>query len=144
MHREMKRIYHTWDKWECYPAGFYNPKPPKGMTIDQAKAEYAKFLSDIPRFGKASQLVILNWKNSCEHYLTNEKMNRIAWMGQASMCFETGIGKFFCGGFFLLSERQQHEANVVALEAINMWAKSNGYAPLSMERAMGNSKADLY
>ena len=43
----MERIYHTWDKWECYPAGFYETKPPqKDMTIDDCKQAYADFLRD--------------------------------------------------------------------------------------------------
>ena len=50
----MKRIYHTWDKWECYPAGFYESKPAdKSLSDDQAKRAYADFLRDTPRFQSA-------------------------------------------------------------------------------------------
>lgn len=144
MHKEMRRVYHTWDKWECYPAGFYSPRPPKGMTIDQAKAAYAEFLADLDRFSEASERVITEWVYSSEHYLTNERMNRIAWIGQASMCIETGIGKFFCGGFFQLSDEQKNEANLVALKAMNRWMARNGYKPLTMAEAQSKTQADLY
>ena len=79
------RIFHEWEDWECYPAGFYGDKPPKGMTVTDCEEAYRDFLADIPRFEAALNRVITEWVHSCEHYLTNQKMNRIAWLGQASM-----------------------------------------------------------
>ena len=70
----MNRIYHTWDKWECYPAGLYeNKSKDKLLSDDDCKKKYAEFLSDIPMFEAAMQSILLEWKNSCEHYLSNEK-----------------------------------------------------------------------
>jgi len=141
----MDRVYHTWDKWECYPAGFYNPKPPsKELSADACKRMYADFLRDECRFADAAHNVITFWLHSCEHYLTNERMNRIAWMGQASMCLETGVSKFFCGGYFLLTELEQSRADGIALDAINLWMLRNGHAEISMEDALGKTQADLY
>lgn len=141
----MERIYHTWNKWECFPAGFYSPKPPrKDMTIEQCKRMYAEFLKDDVRFSSAAQDVIKEWRCSCEHYLTNERMNRIAWMGQAAMCRETSVSKFFCGGYFLLDELQQKHADWIALDTINLWMIRNGHAQIGMEEAIGKTQADLY
>ena len=53
-------------------------------------------------------------------------MNRIAWIGQAAMCYETGIPSIYCSGFNLLTEQQQDEANKVALKVLNKWLKNNG------------------
>lgn len=140
----MDRIYHTWDQWECYPAGFYETRPPKGMTIDETKQAYADFLSDTHRFSAALLRVITEWVNSCEHYLSNERMNRIAWLGQASMCIETGISKFFCGGYFLLSQEQQKIADETALIYLNKWLVARGEPALTMEEAASKTQADLY
>ncbi len=142
----MNRIYHTWDKWECYPAGFYETKPPqKDQTIDDCKAMYADFLRDIPRFENAIVGVVANWKNSCEHYLTNERMNRIAWMGQAAMCFDTGVSKYFCGGYFLLSDDEKLAADTTAWQGINLWLAQNGYPEIpTLEEAASKTQADLY
>ena len=46
----MRRIYHTWDEWECFPAGFYEPRPPAGMTDDEAREAYRAFLADDEAF----------------------------------------------------------------------------------------------
>ena len=123
--KTQKRIYHTWDKWECYPAGFYDNQK-EGKTDEECKEEYRSFLSDLPRFRKALQGVLSEWKNSCEHYLTNEAMNRIAWLGQASACYEMGMPSKYRSGYFLLSDEQQKLADNVALEYLNKWLILNG------------------
>ena len=141
----MNRIYHTWEKWECYPAGFYENKPKdKALSDDDCKKKYAEFLSDIPMFEAAMQSILLEWKNSCEHYLSNEKMNRIAWLGQASMCYATGIPSKFCGGFYFLSEEQQNLANLSALKFLNKWLKKHGEDELSLDQAQSKTEANLY
>ena len=67
----MKRIYHTWDEWECYPAGFYENRPAnKDLTDDDCRETYRALLADIPRFRAALDRVITEWHNSCEHYLS--------------------------------------------------------------------------
>lgn len=141
----MKRIYHTWDKWECYPAGFYENKPhDKSLSDDDCMRMYAEFLADEERFKAAMQRVITEWKHSCEHYLTNEKMNRIAWMGQAAMCIETGIPSRYCGGFNQLTEEQQAKANELAAEYISKWMEANGGKRLTVQELESKSKANIY
>lgn len=140
----MKRIYHTWDKWECYPAGFYENQAPNGMSAADAIKAYATFLRDIPRFERALERVISEWPNSCEHYLSNENMNRIAWLGQASMCIETRIPACFRGGFNALSAAEQSAANEAALRWLNVWLARRGEPILTMDRAGSRTKMDLY
>lgn len=138
------RIFHEWTDWECYPAGFYSDKPPKGMTNEECEIAYKDFLSDIPKFESILRRVIVEWKNSCEHYLTNERMNRIAWLGQASMCLETGIPSRFCGGYNLLTDEQKNAADRKAYEYLNIWLEANGRKTLSWEDAQSITQADLY
>lgn len=140
----MKRIYHTWDKWECYPAGFYNDKPPTGVAVADARRLYAEFLRDTPRFKAALARVIAEWKNSCEHYLTNENMNRIAWLGQAAACIDMGMPSIFRSGFHLLSPEEQATANGAALEALNRWLASQGEPALGMDEAQSKTEMNLY
>lgn len=138
------RIFHTFDKWECNRAGFYDSKPPSGMTADQCKEVYRNLLSDIPSFEAALDRVITEWKHSCEHYLTNSAMNRIAWLGQASLCISKGIPAEFRGGYSLLTEDQQLAADQAALRALNRWMVANGRVELTMEEANPNRQAEIY
>ena len=138
------RIFHTFDKWECHRAGFYATSF-EGKTKVECNEMYREFLSDLTRFEAALEGVTTQWKHSCEHYLTNVAMNRIAWLGQASMCFATGVPSEFRGGFSLLTKKQQQAANEMALKYLNKWLFANGRTPISMEEAMsGERQSDIY
>jgi ParB-like chromosome segregation protein Spo0J len=129
------RIFHTFEKWECHKAGFYASKK-DGMTAEQCEQAYAEYLSNSERFKEGLNGVLNDWINSCEHYLTNKAMNRIAWLGQASMCYSTGVPSKFCSGFNLLTPQQQDEANNVALEGLNFWMKKYNRPELTIEEAL--------
>ena len=129
------RMFHTYDKWECHKAGFY-AQSVEGKKADECKEEYRAFLADSDRFRAAASSVIEEWVMSCEHYLTNFAMNRIAWIGQAAMCYETGVPSKFCSGFNLLTDDQKEEANQVALDVLNDWLLQNERDPVEMDEAL--------
>lgn len=133
------RIFHTFDKWECQKAGFYASQK-EGMSSHECEREFAKFLSDDKRFKHALNRVISEWKYSCEHYLTNRAMNRIAWLGQAAACYATGIPSKFCSGFNLMTPKQQEHANQIALEFLNHWLVENGREPIEMHEALSEGR----
>lgn len=139
-----ERIFHTHDKWECHKAGFYASKK-DGFDAEQCEQMYAEFLRDSGRFGEALKGVIAEWKHSCEHYLTNRAMNRIAWLGQAAMCYATGVPSVFCSGFNLLTPDEQTQANNVALEYLNTWLRNNNRSEVDMETALSvGRQIDIY
>jgi len=142
--QDENRIFHEWQDWECFPAGFYKDKPPQGMTAGECEEAYRSFLADIPTFDNALHKLIHRWKNSCEHYLTNGKMNRIAWLGQAAMCLHTQVPSRFCGGYNLLTDSEKQAADFLALKYLNKWLVNNGRNPIDWDSSKSKSKADLY
>lgn len=140
----VERIYHTWDKWECYRAGFFEVKAPKGMTDEQCEMQYCRFLQDIKEFKRVMMCVISEWVNSCQHNLTNERMNRIAWMGQAALCYRYGIPARYRGGFNLLNKDEQLAADLAALDIINVWMENNGYELQTLNSIESKTEANLY
>lgn len=136
---DQERVMHTFDKWECYKAGFY-ASTVDGKTKEQCEKEYAEFLSDEERFKQALEGVTTEWKHSCEHYLTNKAMNRIAWLGQASMCYATGVPSVFCSGYNLLNRDEQVKADEIALQYLNGWRAKNGLNPLEMDEALSSGR----
>lgn len=137
------RIFHTWEKWECYRAGFYNERP-EGMTQEEGEERYREFLADIPRFDAALRAVTSEWRHSCEHYLTNDRMNRIAWLGQASVAWAIGIPSVCRGGYHRLTEEQKSAADALALEHLNRWLVDHGRDEVDFEQAGGRTEAELY
>lgn len=129
------RVFHTFDKWECHKAGFYATSF-KDKSAKECQEAYRDFLADEDRFRKAAQAVTREWVHSCEHYLTNFAMNRIAWIGQAATCYDTGIPSVYCSGFNLLTDEQKEAANEIALDALNDWLVENGREPVEMDEAM--------
>lgn len=143
MSQKIKRIFHTWDKWECYPAGFYENSV-KDKTKDECEVIYKDFLSDLNLFESALKRVTTEWINSCEHYLTNEKMNRIAWLGQASLCLYASIPSCYRTGYFLLTKEQQIAADDLALKYLNKWLIKNGYESTNLDGAGVSAQANIY
>jgi hypothetical protein len=119
----MNRVYHPWWEWESVAAGFYAPTA-KGFDTTQAKQAYADFLRDSPRFEAALKRVLAEWPNACEQFLSNESINRIAWLGQASMCIETGVPCWFRAGFQQLTDSEQRAANSLAALYLHRWTQA--------------------
>lgn len=138
------RVFHTYDKWECYKAGFYATTV-KGKTKQQCEQEYKELLTNHDKFRSSLEAVTTQWVNSCEHYLGNAAMNRIAWLGQAALCYSRGIPSDFKSGFQLLTEAQQAAANEIALEYLNRWLERHGRAPIAMEEALASGRqSEIY
>lgn len=138
------RVFHTYEKWECYKAGFYATTK-EGMKKDECQEAYREFLSDIDLFSETLGKVITEWPHSCEHYLTNVAMNRIAWLGQASACYALGIPSTFRGGFSLLTPKEQDKANLIALDYLNRWLESTGREPVTLDKALsGDRQSEIY
>jgi hypothetical protein len=136
------RIMHTFDKWECHKAGFYGTKV-KGMTKAQCEDEFADLIRS-DDFELALNGVITEWKYSCEHYLTNKASNRIAWLGQAAVCYARGIPAKFRAGWFKLTEEEQIKADNIALKYLNIWLDNNGRDMVSLEEAKPERQVELY
>lgn len=139
----MNRIYHTWDKWECYPAGFYESSK-KGMTKSECEEKYRDLLSDEKMFGDVLSAIIKEWKNSCEHYLSNPNMNRIAWLGQAALAYKYGIPACYRGGYNKLTDGEKVIADNIALKYLNKWLVAQGEEPLTQEEVKSKTKANIY
>lgn len=119
----MKRIFHPWDKWEDFRHNFYGGSSdyPKDDTL----ALYASLLRDLPRFEAALKEITSTWKYSCEHNLTNEAMNRVAYLGQASCALVYRVpSSVSMGGYNLLSPQEQKDADALAQKYLDIWMEA--------------------
>ena len=119
----IERIWYPWTEWECYRAGFFTPTG----SLDQLKEwrrQYVELLSDVKAFEKAMVRVVEEWPRSCAHNLTNEGMNRIAWLGQSSACITFGAcAEQTRSAFNLLSQKKQDQANAAAAKHLDEWLR---------------------
>jgi len=133
------RIFHTYDKWECNKAGFYGTTK-EGWKKDRCEQEYKNVLANDATFRPALEKIINEWVKSCEHYLTNTAMNRIAWLGQAAVCYLSGVPSKFCSGWSLLTQSEQDIANDTALEYLNKWLVKNGLDEVDLKNAISEGR----
>ena len=119
----MKRIFHSYEKWEDFKVGFYGGVDYKN---DNTLELYASLLKDLPSFEGALQYIITNWKYSCEHNLSNEGMNRVAYLGQASCALLYNVpNSVSMGGYNLLNKEEQIAADAMAQKYLNKWLEAN-------------------
>lgn len=138
------RIFHTFDKWEAVDAGFYESNH-KTLTPVQCEYKYKQLLSDDYAFSDAIKRLFLDWPNSCEHNLTNKSLNRLAWLGQAAVCYKYGVPSRFSSGWQLLTKDEQNQANKIAFEHLNKWLQKKGYDALTFEEAIQKDRqVELY
>lgn len=138
------RIFHTYDKWECHKAGFYETKL-EGKSHEECEQIFKDVLSDADRFARALNGVITEWVNSCEHYLTNRSMNRIAWLGQASVCIDSGVPSRYSSAWFDIPLEKRNEADQLALEYLNKWLVVNGRDEVTLAEALNSGRqVELY
>jgi hypothetical protein len=111
----MKRAWHPYWEWECIAAGFYD-----GSNGDEA-GRYEWFFRDLARFSAAIDRVFNEWPISCEQFLANESMNRVAWLGQAAIFLSEGVPRSHRNEYLLLLDHEQQAANRLAQRRIEEW-----------------------
>ena len=125
------RIYHPYHLWEDYKHGFY----------DNCSGENKKLLTDkvLEMFNNKTltetymNKVIELWVYSCEHNLTNNAMNKIAYIGQAACCLYANIpSSVTMEAWSLLDEKTQEQANKIAQLVLDKYEKQTNNKQLQL------------
>jgi len=121
---DLKRIYHPYNLWEDYKAGFYDNVSGKAKQYKIDKV--LEMFNSSKLTEKYMNKVIDEWVYSCEHNLTNESMNKIAYIGQAACCLYDSIPSTITMECWrLLSDDVQQRSNLLALSVIKKWNDKN-------------------
>ena len=141
---DKNRIFHTYDKWECHKAGFYKSNK-EGWSHQQCEDEFKRILSDQKLFAEILSKIIVEWKYSCEHYLTNTSMNRIAWLGQAAVCYQSKVPSRYSSCWMDLDKTTREKADNTALTYLNKWMNINSLESTTFEEgASVGRQIELY
>jgi len=141
---DKERIFHTYDKWECHKSGFYKSKL-IDLSHEECENKFIEIMTNEKLFNESLNRVINEWKYSCEHYLTNKAMNRIAWLGQAAVCICSGVPSRYSTAWSKLNKEQQNKANLIANKYLNIWLEKNKMQKLDLEDGLNiNRQIELY
>jgi len=116
----MERIYHNYLKWEDHKNGFYDYC--KKSKRDYYIKKVIEMFNDSHLTNIYMQKVIDEWFYSCEHNLTNESMNKIAYIGQSACCIYAGVPcEVTMRAWKMLSNEVKHRSDNIALKIIKKW-----------------------
>ena len=120
---KIERIYHPYWLWEDYLNGMYGKPNKMSETENQERLnKVIECLGDENVCRKYMSKVINEWKYSCEQRLSNTSLNRVAWLGQAAMCYYAGLKESETrNGWWLLTQDQRDKADEIAKELIREW-----------------------
>jgi hypothetical protein len=115
-----KRIYRHYEELEEFHAGMW--RIVRGEERKAFVLAAADLMRDSDAFKMAMRRALVDWMLSAEVALTAENVNRIAWLGHAGCCVETGSPEEATRcGWHTLDQAEQDEANRVAAEVLEEW-----------------------
>lgn len=118
------RIYHHYTLWEDYRDGFYNNV--SGVLKKEMINKVIELFSNPALTKDFMMRVVKEWKYSCEHNLTNESMNKIAYIGQGACCLYAGVpSTVTMEAWSKVPKEHQLEADNIALSVIEYWENKN-------------------
>lgn len=125
------RIYHPYYLWEDFKHGFYDNS--SGEVKQKHIDKVLEMFNDKHLTTTYMNKVIDTWVYSCEHNLTNNSMNRIAYIGQAACCLYAQIpSTITMEAWSLLDDNIKEQANIIANEVLSKWEKKNNNLQLQL------------
>lgn len=120
----MERIYHRYEKWECFKNGFF--RNVSGEEKKELQQKVIEMFSDSELTEKFMNKVINEWVYSCEHNLTNISLNRVAWLGQSACCLYAKIPYSITMEMWrFVDEQKRIKACEIAEKIINKYEQQN-------------------
>lgn len=117
-------MYHPYHLWEDYKAGFYDNCT--GDIKKQKENLVIEMFNDASLTEKYMNRVIDDWFYSCQHNLTNESMNKIAYIGQGACCIFAAIPSTITMSMWSkLDKKVQERSDKIAEKVLNKWLKRN-------------------
>lgn len=130
----MIQAYVPYWKWEDYINGMWN-------TYDESRLQEAiEFTGDHIKYGNAMREVIEAWPRTMLNSLTNNSINKRAFLGHCAVCFKLGITESTTRAAWKeLTDQQRYDADKVAQETINEWIRDYESKNKPVRRNVGAS-----
>ena len=123
--RIIKRIYHPYWLWEEVKYNMWGSVGNRQLYLERAII----FTSNHKLYGSFMRKVIIEWKYSCEHNLSNLSQNRQAWLGHAACAYAFQCPENIVRlAWHHLTEAQRVSANKQADKYIKLWEENNAKA----------------
>jgi len=116
--RAFKKIYHPYWLWEENKFNMWGSVDDKSTALHEA----IKFTGDHKLYGSYMIKVVEQWKYSCENHLTDQNINRRAWVGHAACAMALSCPEDLTRkAWGYLTDEQRFLADREADSAIELW-----------------------
>ena len=120
----MSRIFHHYEKLEEFHDGMW--RNTNGDTRKLHVEASASLMKDARAFKAGMMRALEEWPLSCEHNLSAENVNRIAWLGHAGCCVAVGSPEDCTRvAWHTLNKAEQDAANAAAADVLARWTDAN-------------------
>ena len=118
---KLRRVYHDVAEWEEVSHNMWGDVKNRKWSLEAA----INFTGDAKLYGSYMLRVIREWPVSCENALTDNLLNKKAWVGHAAVALALGIPEDITrDAWGHLDDEQQLLANKEASRAIQTWEHS--------------------
>ncbi len=115
----IKQKFYHFSKWEDYKNGLYNTSCDR---YDEKVNLSIDLLSNQDEFYAIATEMVNAWEYSSEQNLTDNAINKKAWIGQASCCFNHKAPDYATkDAWWQIPENIRDEANETAKKVIKEW-----------------------
>lgn len=119
----LTRVYHNYEDLEEYHSGMWAIVRGQERMSNALKA--AALMRETTRFKHFMKMATHEWPKSCQHNLTAENSNRLAWLGHAGCLLGVGSPEENTRiGWHMLSQFEMDAANKAAQEVLDEWVSS--------------------
>jgi hypothetical protein len=120
----MKRVFHHYERLEEFTDGMWRITRGDGRKAHVEAS--AALMRDATAFEGAMLRALEEWPLSCEHNLSAENVNRIAWLGHAGCCVGAGSPEDCTRvAWHTLTQSEQDAANQAAANVLAQWTAAN-------------------
>lgn len=132
---KIKRVYHPYTLWEEVAHNMWGTVSNKAEALQRA----IEFTGDAALYGSYMQRVVREWPYSTENALTDDALNKRAWIGHAACALALQIPEDIIRlAWGKLTDEQRFLANQEADRAIQQW-RNDYYARQDVLPNMGEA-----
>jgi hypothetical protein len=116
----LSKVWYPYWAWEHWQAGFYEGAK-NNYGIDASEEMRMNFFEKEGLFRKTIIEVMKEWPVCCEQFLTDEFINRIAWLGQVGSLYHDGLSSYYSYAYNRMHKNLKYKNNRIAEDLINEW-----------------------
>lgn len=126
----IKQVYIPYWEWEDWINGMWGK--------DDRLQEAIEFTGNAERYGSAMREVIEAWPRTMLNSLTNNSINKRAFLGHCAVCFKLGICESTTrAAWKQLTDQQRYDADKVAQETIDKWLQEYAQRNKAVHKDVG-------